>query len=1040
LDKLTLDKDSGTWQSVRAALETIWDKEKIDVLSTQLQTLRQELALRVLVLLNAKNDAQASCQSERFDRLDRNTQDIVEVVSINQSMLKSALADHATEARRQGDQSDFVAKHRHEEVIAAILTLRDGNTQTLARPAGLDIPNGDGTSGKVAQTSMTIREGTHPAYSASDAWGPEEREDYIVRGPLPATITLGDYSPIPRKVLDCIYFRQITERMDEVAIAHGETFQWLYRDPLSGQKPWDNFPRWLEEGGGCYWISGKAGSGKSTLMKFIERHEKTQQCLQAWAGNRQLITTSFFFWNNGTAIQKSQSGLLRSLLFNILDKHKYLIPSVLSNLCRAAVAERSQSLSEPSLAELKNAFESLVTQKVASLNICLFIDGLDEYDGDHNELCNLFTQIAASPYIKIVLSSRPIPACVEAFSHCAKLRLQDLTYDDIQLYVETKLSGHPNIHKLEALEGPATTELVTEITKKASGVFLWVMLVVKSLLQGLQNFDHIADLQRRVDMLPADLENLYRQMFQSMSPIYKEQASQLLQLVLRSADVQTQGQLSLLQLSYAEEEDLQRAVRAPLRVLSSAEKDLRCEAVEGRLRSRCCGLVEVQERTQQERFLSSTPTYVWFLHKTVGDFLRTESVWREIVSFTAKMSFDVDTMLLSSCLHEAKVLPIETELILEMDRVFIDVHHSLAYSTHIETTERRPCHAYLNELEKVASRHWAPVKKFKFLATDETWQDKDENQWAVLLAKQRYNWQRWQTPTNSFVALTALYGSVLYAAERALKDTFLGTREQTYLLAQLIVQYFSTGNAKFSNYFSAISSLLNRRADPNLVIDLWPSLREDKLVWASAVTQSSYRTAFTDRCTPWEYCLSLALCMVEAEYNIFEMRYALEAFTAFLQILEELLHAGANVNAVRPCIKGNPSNPSNYAVVSAMWIIYRLLPPETLHSQKVPLNISDDMVFIKLTHARIVKFMTEKGASFPEVGSPTSNSSPTLRRVLERNRSSHSSTLVASPMQSTPGGSFWSSTSMSQQNSTPKLASPGSLRRKWSKFVGGLMT
>jgi hypothetical protein len=368
------------------------------------------------------------------------------------------------------------------------------------------------------------------------------------------------------------------------------------------------------------------------------------------------------------------------------------------------------------------------------------------------------------------------------------------------------------------------------------------------------------------------------------------------------------------------------------------------------------------------------------------------------------------------------------------------VHHSLAYSAHIETTEHRPCHAYLNELEKVASRHWAPVKKFKFLATDEIWQDKDENQWAVLLAKQRYTWQRWQTPTNSFVALTALYGSVLYAAERALKDTFLGMREQTYLLAQLIVQYFSTGNAEFSNYFSAISSLLNRRADPNLVIDLWPSLREDKLVWAGAVTQSSYRTAFTDRCTPWEYCLSLALCMVEAEYNIFEMRYALEAFTAFLQILEELLHAGANVNAVRPCIKGDPSNPNNYAVVSAMWVVYRLLPPETLHSQKVPENISDDMVFIKLTHARIVKFMTEKGASFPEVGSPTSNSNPTMRRVLERNRSSRSSTLVASPMQSTPGGSFWSSTSTSQQNTTPKLASPGSLRRKWSKFVGGFMT
>lgn len=1036
--KLTLDKDSGTWQSVRAALETVWDKEKIDVLSTQLQTLRQELALRILVLLNAKNDAQASSQRHQFDQLDRKTQDIVEVVSINQSILRSALANHATAAERQGNQSEIVAKHRHEEVIAAILTLRDGNTQTLTRPAISDGAGNDETTGRVAQTSMTIREGTDATEFATNTWGPEEKEDYIVRGPLPATITLGDYSPIPRKVLDSIYFRQITERVDEVATAHGETFQWIYRDPISGQKPWDNFPQWLEEGAGCYWISGKAGSGKSTLMKFIQRDERTQQRLQAWAGRRRLLTASFFFWNVGTSLQKSQSGLLRSLLFDILDKNKYLIPSVLSTLCRAAVAEKSHSLPEPTLAELKNAFQNLIRQKVAPLNICLFIDGLDEYDGDQNELCGLFTQVAASPYIKIIVSSRPIPPCIEAFSHGAKLRLQDLTHDDIQLYVESKLTSHPNIHKLEALEGPATTELVQDITKKASGVFLWVMLVVKSLLQGLQNFDHIVDLQRRVDMLPADLENLYRQMFQSMSPIYKEQASQLLQLVLRSAEVQTQGQLTLLQLSYAEEEDVDKAVRAPVRELSTVEKDLRCEAVEGRLRSRCCGLVEVQERVVEDHSPSFTSKYVWFLHKTVGDFLRTENVWRDIVSFTATMSLDVDTMLLSSCLYEAKVLPIESEMILETDRVFIDVHHSLAYSTLIETTEHRPCRAYLDELEKVASRHWAPVKRFKILATDDAWREKGENHWAALLAKQRYAWQRWQTPTNSFIALTALYGSVLYAADRAQKESFLGMREQTYLLAQLLVQYFSTDNFTVSNYFSAMSSLLNRRADPNLKIDLWPSLREEKLFWAVAANKSNYKSGFTDRCSPWEYCLSIALCMVEAEYNIFEMRYALEAFTAFLQILEELIHAGADVNAVRPCIKGDPSDPNNYTVISAMSIIYRLLPPETLHTRKASRNLSDEMVFIKLTHARIVKFMAEKGASFPEVSSPTA--SPSVRRVLERNRSSYSSTLVGSPLQISPGGSWWSSTSTLQQTATPKLASPGSLRRKWSKFVGGFVT
>jgi hypothetical protein len=288
-------------------------------------------------------------------------------------------------------------------------------------------------------------------------------------------------------------------------------------------------------------------------------------------------------------------------------------------------------------------------------------------------------------------------------------------------------------------------------------------------------------------------------------------------------------------------------------------------------------------------------------------------------------------------------------MILETDRVFIDVHHSLAYSTLIETTEHRPRRAYLDEPEKVASRHWAPVKRFKILATDDAWREKGENHWAALLAKQRYAWQRWQTPTNSFIALTALYGSVLYAADRGQKESFLGMREQTYLLAQLLVQYYFT----VSNYFSAISSLLNRRANPNLKINLWPSLREEKLFWTVAANQSNYKSGFADRCSPWGYCPSIALCMVEAGYNLFEMRYALEAFTAFLQILEELIHAGADVNAVRPCIKSDPSDPNNYAVISAMSIIYRLLPPETLHARKASRNLSDEMVFIKLTHAQI---------------------------------------------------------------------------------------
>jgi hypothetical protein len=56
------------------------------------------------------------------------------------------------------------------------------------------------------------------------------------------------------------------------------------------------------------------------------------------------------------------------------------------------------------------------------------------------------------------------------------------------------------------MQGPA---LVEEIVEKANEVFLWVKLVVQSLLAGLGNRDSITDLQRRLRELPSDLEKLY---------------------------------------------------------------------------------------------------------------------------------------------------------------------------------------------------------------------------------------------------------------------------------------------------------------------------------------------------------------------------------------------------------------------------------------------------------------------------------------------------------------------------------------------------
>ena len=121
------------------------------------------------------------------------------------------------------------------------------------------------------------------------------------------------------KIIESLNFHMISTRRENIAESYPRTFDWLFEDggpSDDGSKT--SFVQWLRTGNGIYWVSGRAGSGKSTLMKFLQNHEKTLSALKAWSGSKQILTTSFFFWRAGTEMQKSQHGLLKTLLFHVL--------------------------------------------------------------------------------------------------------------------------------------------------------------------------------------------------------------------------------------------------------------------------------------------------------------------------------------------------------------------------------------------------------------------------------------------------------------------------------------------------------------------------------------------------------------------------------------------------------------------------------------------------------------------------------------------------------------------------------------------------
>ena len=94
-------------------------------------------------------------------------------------------------------------------------------------------------------------------------------------------------------------------------------------------------------------------------MKYLCDHERAQKALELRAGQDELVTASFFFWNAGTVMQKSQEGLLQSLLYQILRKCPLLAPIVCPFRWQAADLHRDNS--EPwTRSELSEALDRLM--------------------------------------------------------------------------------------------------------------------------------------------------------------------------------------------------------------------------------------------------------------------------------------------------------------------------------------------------------------------------------------------------------------------------------------------------------------------------------------------------------------------------------------------------------------------------------------------------------------------------------------------------------------------------------------------------------
>jgi hypothetical protein len=455
-------------------------------------------------------------------------------------------------------------------------------------------------------------------------------------------------------LLEWLHYPRMASRKESVKDTHADTFQWILRPENSGDRANPGFRAWLEHGSGIYWIAGKAGSGKSTLMKLITEHDETLRALEIWAGKQVLVCPSFYFWYGGTQTQRSQLGMLRSLLHKLLLTNKALIPIAFP------LWTEKDGVEEPEIAELIAAF--LRTLAADKRKICFFIDGLDEYEGDSIRtaaLADYFGQLAkSSGNVKLVVSSRPLhelQAHITAWPH---LMLQDLTSEDISTFVEDKLRRNEQMLRLEKQEPVATAELVDELISRASGVFLWVYIVVQSLLDGLESRDQVVDLIVRVRELPTELNELFGVMLGRISPRYRAQAFRLLYITQQLLPNVHNAGVHVLVLSYAEEYGYTTTTTLPTcGTILSAELEERQQKIEVVVRSRCLGLLEVSlsKAPAKSGFLSDAAKFeglattytVDYIHKSVAEYLEDIDIQARVLE-TSGPTFDVNVAILNA--------------------------------------------------------------------------------------------------------------------------------------------------------------------------------------------------------------------------------------------------------------------------------------------------------------------------------------------------------------------------------------------------------
>ena len=309
---------------------------------------------------------------------------------------------------------------------------------------------------------------------------------------------------------------EIKNRQYDITIASERTVCWLLEDPV--------YTKWQHSPKGLLWIRGKPGSGKSTLLKFALAREITAQEQEGF------VLMSFFFDGRGAQLQHSLLGFFQSLLYQVVTQVDSLSSRFVEHCRSKKASEREPGKGlEWNLNELRNLPSSYIHHAIQINHVKIYIDALDE--------CGEAAAIELASYLHTLI---PKPSTVERIHICITCRHYPIIEPlaPSQIIMEARNINAIATHISETFENLSailrSDEMIAveqEILERASGVFQWVVLMLKVAISLRNNGQHPRMIRKRMRDLPTGLDDLYSSMLQEIGMQDQCKASKLMRWV-----------------------------------------------------------------------------------------------------------------------------------------------------------------------------------------------------------------------------------------------------------------------------------------------------------------------------------------------------------------------------------------------------------------------------------------------------------------------------------------------------------------------------